>query len=141
MAKKCTNEGRALMQIDFQQFLIKVNKMTTVRPIPEKEMVEEYIKADHLSEPALEQWIKNREEYTMKQLTSLITCIVTDKKSRLRMIDVIETKFGSLKTASRRHSSCHRLNKERDDVKRTVLLTLTANFSRSSREMKAHKQK
>lgn len=31
MAKKCTNEGRALMQLDYTQFLNKVEKMTTVK--------------------------------------------------------------------------------------------------------------
>ena len=30
-AKKCTNEGRALMQLDFQQFLLKLEKLTDLR--------------------------------------------------------------------------------------------------------------
>ena len=30
-AKKCTNEGRALMQLDFQQFIIKLEKLTDLR--------------------------------------------------------------------------------------------------------------
>ena len=30
-AKKCSNEGRALMQLDFQQFLIKLEKITDLR--------------------------------------------------------------------------------------------------------------
>jgi len=30
-AKKCTNEGRALMQLDFQQFLNKLEKLTDLR--------------------------------------------------------------------------------------------------------------
>jgi hypothetical protein len=30
-AKKCSNEGRALMQLDFQQFLIKLEKLTSLR--------------------------------------------------------------------------------------------------------------
>lgn len=30
-AKKCTNEGRALMQLDYKQFLSKVEKLTPVK--------------------------------------------------------------------------------------------------------------
>lgn len=29
--KKCTNEGRALMQLDFQQFRIQLEKMSNIR--------------------------------------------------------------------------------------------------------------
>lgn len=30
-AKKCTNEGRALMQLDYQQFIMKAEKLTSLR--------------------------------------------------------------------------------------------------------------
>ena len=30
-AKKCSNEGRALMQLDFQQYLMKLEKLTDIR--------------------------------------------------------------------------------------------------------------
>ncbi|RWS09903.1 syndetin-like protein, partial [Dinothrombium tinctorium] len=90
-AKKCTPEGRALMQLDYQQFLTKVEGMTSIKPIPEKELVEEYIKAYYLTEAALEQWIKNRNEYTTKQLTSLINCVTVDnKKGRNRLLSMID---------------------------------------------------
>ena len=29
--KKCSNEGRALMQLDFQQYLLQLEKLTTLR--------------------------------------------------------------------------------------------------------------
>lgn len=57
--KKCSNEGRALMQLDFQQFLMKLEKLTDLRPIPDKEFVETYIKAYYLTENDMEQFIKN----------------------------------------------------------------------------------
>ncbi|KAG2465127.1 VPS50 protein, partial [Polypterus senegalus] len=57
--KKCSNEGRALMQLDFQQFLMKLEKLTDIRPIPDKEFVETYIKAYYLTENDMEQFIKN----------------------------------------------------------------------------------
>ncbi|MGH0143587.1 UNVERIFIED_CONTAM: hypothetical protein FKN15_026981 [Acipenser sinensis] len=69
--KKCSNEGRALMQLDFQQFLMKLEKLTDIRPIPDKEFVETYIKAYYLTENDMEQFIKNHREYSTKQLTNL----------------------------------------------------------------------
>lgn len=47
------------MQLDFQQFLIKLEKLTDLRPIPDKEFVETYIKAYYLTENDMEQFIKN----------------------------------------------------------------------------------
>lgn len=47
------------MQLDFQQFLMKLEKLTDLRPIPDKEFVEIYIKAYYLTENDMEQFIKN----------------------------------------------------------------------------------
>ncbi|XP_043923577.1 syndetin isoform X2 [Protopterus annectens] len=60
--KKCSNEGRALMQLDFQQFLMKLEKLTDIRPIPDKEFVETYIKAFYLTENDMERWIKDHRD-------------------------------------------------------------------------------
>jgi hypothetical protein len=46
------------MQLDFSQFLSKLEKMTSIRPIPDREYVENYIKAYYLQEAALESWIR-----------------------------------------------------------------------------------
>lgn len=46
------------MQLDFQQFLTKLEKLTDIRPIPDKEFVETYIKAYYLTENDMERWIK-----------------------------------------------------------------------------------
>jgi hypothetical protein len=46
------------MQLDFTQFLSKLEKLTSVRPIPGREHVERYIKAYYLQEAALESWIR-----------------------------------------------------------------------------------
>jgi coiled-coil domain-containing protein 132 len=93
MAKKCTPAGRASMQLDFQQFLSKVQKVYSTKTIPEKELVEEYIKAYYLMDEALEQWIIKRNEYTYKQLLSLINCVVSEKKVKNRLLTIIESKF------------------------------------------------
>lgn len=94
-AKKCTPAGRALMQLDFQEFLTKAEKMTSIKPIPERELVEEYIKAYYLMDDALEQWILNRNEYTQRQLASLINSVASEKKAKNRLLSVLESKFES----------------------------------------------
>uniref|UniRef100_A0A146Z5K6 Coiled-coil domain-containing protein 132 n=1 Tax=Fundulus heteroclitus TaxID=8078 RepID=A0A146Z5K6_FUNHE len=91
--KKCSNEGRALMQLDFQQFLMKLEKLTDLRPIPDKEFVETYIKAYYLTENDMEQFIKNHREYSMKQLANLVNvCLGShiNKKARQKLLSAID---------------------------------------------------
>lgn len=90
-AKKCTNEGRALMQLDFQQFIIKLEKLTDLRPIPGREYVETYVKAYYLPEAQLESWIADHKEYSGRQLLGLVQCIGhISKKTRQKLIATIE---------------------------------------------------
>ena len=56
--KKCSNEGRALMQLDFQQLIVKLETLTEQRPLPDKEFVDSYIKAYYLPDSSIEKWIK-----------------------------------------------------------------------------------
>ncbi|XP_004862740.1 syndetin [Heterocephalus glaber] len=91
--KKCSNEGRALMQLDFQQFLMKLEKLTDIRPIPDKEFVETYIKAYYLTENDMERWIKEHREYSAKQLTNLVNvCLGShiNKKARQKLLAAID---------------------------------------------------
>lgn len=91
--KKCSNEGRALMQLDFQQFLMKLEKLTDIRPIPDKEFVETYIKAYYLTENDMERWIKEHREYSSKQLTNLVNACLgshINKKARQKLIAAID---------------------------------------------------
>lgn len=91
--KKCSNEGRALMQLDFQQFLMKLEKLTDIRPIPDKEFVEIYIKAYYLTENDMERWIKEHREYSTKQLTNLVNvCLGShiNKKARQKLLAAID---------------------------------------------------
>lgn len=94
LAKKCTPGGRALMQLDYQEFLTKAEKMTKVKPIPERELVEEYIKAYYLMDDALEQWILNRNEYTHRQLIALVHSLSSEKKAKSRLLGILDNKFG-----------------------------------------------
>ncbi|XP_069504568.1 syndetin isoform X2 [Ambystoma mexicanum] len=91
--KKCSNEGRALMQLDFQQFLMKLEKLTDIRPIPDKEFVETYIKSYYLTENDMERWIKEHREYSTKQLTNLVNvCLGShiNKKARQKLLAAID---------------------------------------------------
>lgn len=112
-AKKCTNEGRALMQLDYQQFLSHLERIigdylgpsSSDGPSPgtstklakalltaEKEFVEEYVKAYYLTEAIFLDWIRQRQDtYTGKQVLSLVAAIAGDnrklKSSLLAAID------------------------------------------------------
>ncbi|KAF2896789.1 hypothetical protein ILUMI_09384 [Ignelater luminosus] len=90
-AKKCTNGGRALMQLDFTQFLSKFEKISSLRPVPHREYVENYVKAYYLPDVELEKWIREHNEYSSKHLFGLVSCACqNNKKTRQRLIQVIE---------------------------------------------------
>ncbi|GFO41645.1 coiled-coil domain-containing protein 132 [Plakobranchus ocellatus] len=90
-SKKCSHEGRALMQLDFQQFLTNIDYFVELKPIPEREFVEAYIKAYYLSKTQLEVWVHDHKEYSNKQLLSLINCVQQlDRKSKQKLISMVE---------------------------------------------------
>ena len=90
-AKKCSNEGRALMQLDFQQFIVKLEKMCDIRPIPDRDFVETYIKAYYLPENSIEKWSKEHSEYSTKQIISLFNVMgQITKKTRLNLANLFE---------------------------------------------------
>jgi len=94
-SKKCTNEGRALMQLDWQHYLCKIEQIITIKPIPNKELVEEYIKAYYYTEDLLENLIRSkRDYYNAKQLKSLVNCTLSDnKKGRQRLLTLIDNEY------------------------------------------------
>ena len=60
------------MQLDFHQFLMTLEKLTDIRPIPDKEFVETYIKAYYLTENDMERWIKEHRVRAEKQLIKFL---------------------------------------------------------------------
>ncbi|VDN50982.1 unnamed protein product [Dracunculus medinensis] len=56
--KKCSSEGRALMQLDLQQLISRIEQICNIHPVPHKAYVENYIKAYYLPESSFEQWIQ-----------------------------------------------------------------------------------
>ncbi|KAL4225130.1 hypothetical protein ACF0H5_015823 [Mactra antiquata] len=90
-AKKCSIEGRALMQLDFQQYLKNVEKLIDLRPIPDREYVEGYIKAYYFPENQLELWLQEHREYSIKQLLSLVNAVDhLNRKARQRLVNMVE---------------------------------------------------
>ncbi|CAI2349765.1 unnamed protein product [Caenorhabditis sp. 36 PRJEB53466] len=88
---KCSTEGRALMQLDFQMILLKLEPLCQMKPVPHASFVDGYIKAYYLPENGLEQWIKSHSEYSSKQLTSLLGAAAhVSKKARLRILDALK---------------------------------------------------
>lgn len=99
-ARKCATGGRALMQLDFTQFVSKLEKLTSLRPIPHKDYVEQYVKAYYIPEEHLEKWIREHTQYSSKHLLTLVQCTCqNNKKTRQRLSGVVEEleRLGSLK--------------------------------------------
>ncbi|XP_044741720.1 syndetin [Chrysoperla carnea] len=90
-AKKCSNGGRGLMQLDFTQFMSTFEKTTKIRSMPHRDYVEWYIKAYYLPENSIEQFIREHTEYSAKHMYGLIACINhISKKTRQKLCGIIE---------------------------------------------------
>jgi hypothetical protein len=90
--RKCSNEGRALMQLDFQQLIVKLEKICDVRPIPDKDYVEFYIKAFYLPDSSLEKWVKDHSEYSQKNIISLLNLMAqATRKTKMSIVASFET--------------------------------------------------
>jgi hypothetical protein len=92
-AKKCTNEGRALMQLDYQHFRNEIEQLSGMRPLPHHNYVEGYIKAYYISEDDLENWLQQHTEYTTKQLQALVLCgaaVHLNRKSKQRLLSLLD---------------------------------------------------
>ncbi len=59
-AKKCSNGGRGLMQLDFTQFISKLEKISPIpiKSLPDREYVEMYVKAYYMPDTVMEEWIQ-----------------------------------------------------------------------------------
>ncbi|CAJ0600446.1 unnamed protein product [Cylicocyclus nassatus] len=87
---KCSTEGRALMQLDFQHLLLKLEPLCNLHPVPHTAFVDGYIKAFYLPENGLEEWITKHSEYTAKQMISLLGVAThVSKKARTRIINAL----------------------------------------------------
>ena len=80
------------MQLDYQHFLITLEGLTQLRPIPDREYVEAYVKAFYLPENAFAAWIAEKKGvYSPKQMTGLVSCVPhLNKKARQQLYALLE---------------------------------------------------
>ncbi|KNC84106.1 hypothetical protein SARC_03671 [Sphaeroforma arctica JP610] len=92
-ARRCSNEGRAMMMLDLKTFVPVLESLTTLRPIPYVKPVELFIKAFYLPEPALEEWLTESTVYTKRQLETFIRHTATvDQFARTRLLAILSAK-------------------------------------------------
>mgnify|MGYP001050317609 CR=1 FL=1 len=46
------------MQLDYRQFVMKIEKISEVKPVPYQDFVSTYVKAYYIPELDLEDWVK-----------------------------------------------------------------------------------
>ncbi|PAA60945.1 hypothetical protein BOX15_Mlig019331g2 [Macrostomum lignano] len=96
-ARRCSNEGRALMQLDFQHYLVGAERLSGLRPVPHKDYVDQFIKAYYLPESELHEWLRDRREFTARQKAGLLACLAhLSKKTRQRLLAVLDLPTGGL---------------------------------------------
>lgn len=107
------------MQLDYRQFVLKLERLFEVKPVPYQDYVSQYIKAYYIPETDLEAWvsqhsgvwsIKSRvlhnschnclilQEYTAKQLVSLVNCVAySNNKTRQKLNSLISDLSGRIR--------------------------------------------
>ncbi|KAL4714810.1 hypothetical protein ACJJTC_002669 [Scirpophaga incertulas] len=91
-ATKCSNAGRGLMQLDYRQLFVKLEKISGLKPVPYQDYVDKYVKAYYLPRKGLEDFVRERTEYSIKHLLALVTCACENKRDRQALISIIEGK-------------------------------------------------
>ncbi|GMS89946.1 hypothetical protein PENTCL1PPCAC_12121, partial [Pristionchus entomophagus] len=85
---RCSNEGRALMQLDVTHLSGRIEKITGRKATEEIAKIDAYVKAYYLPEKHLEEWAMDHREYTVEQVTSLLAAAThVSKKTRTRIIN------------------------------------------------------
>lgn len=94
-ASKCTNGGRGLMQLDYRQLFVKLEKISGLKPAPYQDYVDRYVKAYYLPRRELEEFVVERTEYSNKHLFALIGCACENKRDRQSLIALVESRDNS----------------------------------------------
>ncbi|KAF5819783.1 putative vacuolar protein sorting-associated protein [Helianthus annuus] len=93
--KRCTDEGRALMSLDFQVLITGLQHFLTINVKPKLLRVETFIKAFYLPETEYVHWARAHPEYTKSQIMGLINLVATMKgwkrKTKLEVLEKIES--------------------------------------------------
>ncbi|KAH8277774.1 hypothetical protein KR018_006543 [Drosophila ironensis] len=92
--KKCSAGGRALMQLDFANFMSFLELISNQKYPQHRAYVDVFIKTYYFAPEQFEQWIEQQrlgDEYSAKQLSSLIQCIcISDKRTRQKLLQLLE---------------------------------------------------
>ncbi|XP_052620596.1 uncharacterized protein LOC111897809 isoform X1 [Lactuca sativa] len=92
--KRCTDEGRALMSLDFQVLITGLQHFLTINVKPKLQRVETFIKAFYLPETEYVHWARAHPEYTKSQMAGLINLVATMKgwkrKTKSEILEKIE---------------------------------------------------
>ncbi|KAH8253234.1 hypothetical protein KR032_004363 [Drosophila birchii] len=92
--KKCSAGGRALMQLDFANFMSFLELISNQKYPQHRSYVDVFIKTYYFAPDQLEQWVEQQrlgDEYSTKQLTNLIQCIyASDKRTRQRLLQLLD---------------------------------------------------
>jgi len=78
------------MQLDFRHFVMKMERIAEVKPLPYQDFVANYVKAFYIPESELEQWVKQHPEYTSKQLVCLINSVAySNNKTKQKLNQMV----------------------------------------------------
>mmetsp|Transcript_23579 Transcript_23579/g.66171 ORF Transcript_23579/g.66171 Transcript_23579/m.66171 type:complete len:937 (+) Transcript_23579:66-2876(+) len=88
-ARRCSNEGRVLMNLDLQTLRSKLEPLCPVKPLPFVDHVEQYIKAYYISQAEILPWIKERPEYSSRQLMS-VAILASQKMAKNVRVQVVK---------------------------------------------------
>ncbi len=83
--KKCTDEGRMLMSVDFSSLIRNLERVTRVSPIPNSKYVEEFIGCFFTPENSLLDWVQVHPEYPPKLMLSVMS-LMTAKYDMKRSV-------------------------------------------------------
>lgn len=58
------------MQLDFRHFVMKLERITEIKPLPHQDYVTNYVKAFYIPEAELEEWMNHHPVSLTKMLTA-----------------------------------------------------------------------
>jgi len=92
-AKKCTNEGRALMSLDVNIFTHSLHSISPLNPIPHASLADNYIKAFYIPSTELVLFGKEHPEYSARQVQAIMLCnigLTLKKKQKQAVISALD---------------------------------------------------
>ena len=90
-SKTCSSEGRGLMLLDFKSLTNELEAITSLRPLPHHQYLENYIKAFFLPATDLEAWISAHPEYSLSTLSALLNYNLSpSKRVKSRILSMLE---------------------------------------------------